>query len=60
MSDWAACVGFLEQLEVDAEGVVGLFGAGDGLEDEIDGCAAFDGGECVVTWARTQHCVGIS
>ncbi len=35
--------GFLEHGEVDAEGGVGGFGAGDGLEDEIDGSAAAEG-----------------
>ena len=38
-------VGFVEEGEVDAEGGVGWLGAGDGLEDEVDGCAALERGE---------------
>ncbi len=38
-------MGFAKEREVDAEGGVGLFGAGDRLEDEVDGCALIEGGE---------------
>ena len=54
-------MGFVEQREIDAEGGVGGFGAGDGLEDEIDGRAVLRWLRAVVvTWARTQLWVGMS
>ena len=37
---------FFEQLQVDAEALVRGFGAGDGLEDQIDRRAGFDGAHC--------------
>ena len=55
----AACVGFVEESEVDAEGFVGGFGSGDGLEDEVEGRAGFMASIWVVTWARTQLWVGM-